>query len=212
MGLNDENLPQRIVLDIETAPIADAADYLEPVEAPSNYKDPLKIAAYQEEARAGQLGKAALDQDLCRVVALGLKNGAGPVTRVAPTETEEREVLADFWDLFGRAHFIGYNILAFDLPVLLRRSLYLGIKAPALQLDKYRHPFVTDLMLVLSNHGAQRMRSLAFYCKRFGLSALEGNGAEIPALVAAGDWAGVEKHLVSDVEATAALAARLNVL
>ena len=61
-----------IVLDLESHAIPDAATYLtEPVEAPSNYKDPEKIAAYIKDAKQAQLDKAALDIDLARIVCLG---------------------------------------------------------------------------------------------------------------------------------------------
>jgi hypothetical protein len=42
----------RIVLDIETVGLPDAASYMEPVTAPANYKDPEKIAAYVAERHA----------------------------------------------------------------------------------------------------------------------------------------------------------------
>lgn len=217
MGLNNENT-RRIVLDIETFPIGNAADYLEPVEAPSNYKDPVKIAAYQVDAQKAQLAKAALDHDLCRIVALGYalahgvpRDPSGEVV-LCKTETDERLALVDLWDVLKPAHFIGYNVLAFDLPVLLRRSLYLGVKAPQIQLDKYRHPQVTDLMMVLSNNGAHKFRSLSFYASRFGLPATDGSGADVAGYVEAGEWGAIEAHLRADLVATAALAQRVGVL
>lgn len=211
MGFNGENA-RKIVLDLETAPIDGAAEYLESVDAPANYKDPEKIAAYQREAQAGQLAKAALDPDLCRIVALGWQHGEDAQSVLCQSEDMEAIHLMDFWERFRGAHFIGYNILGFDLPVLLRRSLYLGVKAPAIQVDKYRHPQVTDLLMLLSNNGAQKFRSLSFYLKRFGLPATDGKGSEVPALVAAGDWAAVEAHLRADLLATASLAQRVGVL
>jgi hypothetical protein len=57
-----------LVLDIATAPLEDAGDYLtDPIEAPANYKDEAKIAAYIANARQAKLDKAALDPDLCRI-------------------------------------------------------------------------------------------------------------------------------------------------
>ena len=51
MGFNNED-SLRFVIDIETAPLDDAAQYLEPAEAPGNYKDPAKIDAYIAEKNA----------------------------------------------------------------------------------------------------------------------------------------------------------------
>jgi hypothetical protein len=73
MGYNNENAA-RYVFDIETAPLPEAVDYLEPAEPPANYKDPEKIAAYISSKNAENLDRCGLDVDLCRVVAIGLMN------------------------------------------------------------------------------------------------------------------------------------------
>ena len=50
--MNSEN-SRSVIFDIETCPLPDAADYLEPAKVPDNYKDPVKVAAYVAEERAG---------------------------------------------------------------------------------------------------------------------------------------------------------------
>ena len=57
------------VFDIETVALADAAAYIPPPKPRANLKDPAKIEADIAEKRAAVLEKAALDPDLCRVVA-----------------------------------------------------------------------------------------------------------------------------------------------
>ena len=212
MGYDHEHAA-RIVLDIETAPIANAADYIEPIEAPANYKDEDKIAEYIAHARQAKLDKAALDPDLCRIVALGVwpENGDPEVPATIISEAVERPSLQYFWRHYGACHFIGKNCLAFDLPVLLRRSLYLGIEAPAIQLDRFRHPQVTDLQAILSMNNPAWWHTLTFYCRRFGLDVPEDatTGADIRALVETGDWEGVRAHCLADVIRTGKLAARL---
>jgi hypothetical protein len=94
--------------------------------------------------------------------------------------------------------------------VLLRRSQYLGLNAPAYQIDKFRHPQITDLAQVLSFNGAVRMRSLAFYAKRFGVEVSDSiTGANVAQKVAEGDWGAIRTHVSADVAKTAALAAKL---
>lgn len=204
------------VVDIEATSIDGAVDFLEAVEAPANYKDEAKINAYREEARKAQLTKCALDPDLARVVAIGI---ADPVTSkvdvlTANTVTEELEMLTAAWSLLrGQTTIVGYNVLGYDLPVLLRRSLYLSVPAPSIQIDKYRHPSVIDLMQVLSFNGAIKFRGLKFYAKRFGLPMNDAiNGADVPALVAAGKWDDVCAHVRSDVDVTLALARRIGIV
>lgn len=201
------------IFDIETAPIDGAAAYLESATAPANYKDPAKIAAYIEEANQAALAKAALDVDLCRVVAIGIGRGSSVDVSTAPSEAHEREILKCFWQDIGNTELCGYNVLDFDLPVLLRRSLYLDVDAPKIEVGRYRHDRVIDLMQLLSFDGKLKFRGLSFYCKRFGIpNADETTGADVGAMVERGDWDGVRTHCRQDVEKTVALARRVGVL
>tara|TARA_R110000787_G_scaffold250297_1_gene355916 strand:+ start:1051 stop:1707 length:657 start_codon:yes stop_codon:yes gene_type:complete len=218
MGMNGEGVAAvmtkiTVVLDIETASIANAADYLEPATAPSTYKDPAKIAAYIENASAAQLAKAALDPDLARVVAVGLGSVGGVEVLTAGDEEEERALLEGVWAAVSGTTVIGYNVVGFDLPVLLRRSFYLNVKAPDIQLDRFRHPTVIDLMQVLSFNGAQKFRRLSFYAKRLGFEIEDGvTGADVPGLVASGNINAVVQHVTSDVKLTMQIAQRMGVL
>jgi hypothetical protein len=211
MGYNNDGAA-RICFDIETAPLEDAASYMGDVtvDAPSNYKDPIKIAAYIAAARAEQLDRCALDVDLCRIVAIGWQCETRAPEVMLSTAAAEAEMLALFWMTAGDHHLVGFNCLGFDLPVLLRRSLYLGVRAPLVQIDRFKHPRVTDLMDELSFAGKLKARSLAFYTRRFGIDVPDSvQGAQIGALVAAGEWDQVKSHCLADVQRTAFLAARL---
>lgn len=210
MGLNNENA-RRLIFDIETAPLDEAVNFLEPVKPPANYKDPAKIAAYVEEGTAGELAKCALDVDLCRVVAIGTWVEGEPRPSAMTTGLlDEADLLDVFWRVADAKHLVGFNCVGFDLPVLLRRSLYLGVKALPVQVDRYKHPQVTDLMQVLTYNGLLRLRGLAFYAKRFGLDVPDAiAGEQVPQAVLEGRWADVERHVTADVERTAAIAAKL---
>lgn len=207
MGFNDEGA-RRIVIDIETVASPDAATFLDPVKAPANYKDPAKIAAYCDEKRIAQVEGAGLEPDLCEVVAIGLQLGDQPevFTRV---DRGEADLLTVLWRHIDRRAVIGFNVLGFDLPVLIRRSQLLGVAYPDLNLDRYRTPHI-DLLERLTFHGKLTYRSLAFYCRRFAIPCEDPTtGKDIAALVAANDWQTVADHCRADVQKTAALAARL---
>jgi predicted PolB exonuclease-like 3'-5' exonuclease len=213
VGYNDEN-SGRIVFDIETAPLPEAADYIEPAEAPANYKDPVKIAAAIAEKNAENLAKCGLDVDLCRVVAIGyqIEGDEEPqaVVAVGGDGWSEDGLIRAFWALSAGKQLIGYNCLGFDLPVLLRRSLYLGVKAPRILIDRFKHPQVIDLMDELSYSGKLRLRGLSFYAKRFGLAVHdELTGADIAQAVTDGRWDDIAAHVRADVLKTALLAERL---
>jgi hypothetical protein len=207
-----------LIVDCETVAIDAAADYLEPASAPSNYKDEGKIAAYIDQANREALNKAALDIDLGRIVALGLMGEAEhePTVWLAHNEADEKAILTRFWAQFlahKRPTLIGFNCIGYDLPLMVRRSLYLGVKTPPLQIGKYRHDGIVDLMLSLSFDGLQKYRGLSFYTNRFGIDVPdESTGKDVAGLVAAGDWQAVTAHCRADVLRTAALARRMGVL
>lgn len=210
MGLNNENAA-RLIFDIETCSLPEAKDYIEPAEAPGNYKDPAKIAAYIEEKNLQNLNECGLDVDLCRVVAIGWQREDADTPSVVTTNlSSEREIIEAFWMMATGRHLVGFGCLDFDLPVLLRRSLYLGIPTPRISIDKYRHPDVTDLMGELSYNGKLKWRGLAFYSKRFGFDVPDTmTGADVEKAVTDGRWADITAHVKADVTKTALLAAKL---
>ncbi len=224
-----------LVVDLESAGLPECADILDAPQAPANYKDEAKISAYVAAEKARQLDKLALDPDCCRIVTMVWEFQNIPdfttavqwVQAIIPDEATERDVLGQFWcDWAGLrplpgtigaqlAHAplrIGFHISRFDLPVLLRRSLYLGVPTPKIELSRYRHPGIEDLAQILSNDWQGPMHSLAFYAKRFGLGEALGKGSEVGALIAAGDYESVLAHNVRDVELTTALAKRMGVI
>lgn len=209
----------RYILDIETCGLPEAAEFAEPISAPANYKDPEKIAAYVAEKNAEQVAKAGLDLDLCRVVAIGVQreDQADVSVLVAKQDAPEAEaeMLTILWSQFLKERnpvLVGFNHLGFDLPVLIRRSQYLNVTHPPMVIDRYRTPHI-DIMQRLSWNGLVRARSLKFYAKRFGIHIDDTvSGADIPALVAAGEIDKVISHVTSDVQLTAALARRLGIL
>lgn len=220
MGLNNENAvvvpfqKPSLVFDIETCPSPDCVEYLtDPIEAPSNYKDPVKIADYIAKARQRQIDDAALDLDLCEVVAIGELmpgDGVGAVTR---KDASEAEMIDHFWRLAQNRTLIGFNVLHFDLLVLLRRSLYLGVTPLPISVDRYRHDNVIDLADLLSFGRRDLLRSLSFYAKRLGILHDDSvKGADIPKLVAEGNWEAVRGHVKADVMTTCVIAERLKVL
>lgn len=207
----------RYIFDIETLGLPEAGEFGEAIAAPANYKDPAKIVAYIVEKQAEQVNRASLDLDLCRIVAIGLMLEGSETAQVnlATDANEERGMLTAFWGQLLKDRnpvLVGFNSLGFDLPVIIRRSQYLGVAHPNISLDKYRTPHI-DLMQKLTWNGLVRARGLKFYCRRFGIPIEDAvSGADISALVAAGDWDSVRAHCESDVRLTAALARKIGVL
>jgi len=204
------------ILDVETCPHPDAHQWVEPVAPDSRLRDPEKIAASIAEKTAERDQRLGLDPDCNRIVALGYHyvGGPDPVCDLARDEDEERQALIRFWQS-GRAsqlRYVTFNGLKFDLPVLMRRSMYLDVPAPTLYLDRYRTEHL-DLWQKLSFNGTIPAHSLAFYAKRLGFTTLDKvDGSQIAQLVAEGRWDEIRDHCLSDIGLTHALANRLGLL
>jgi predicted PolB exonuclease-like 3'-5' exonuclease len=179
-----------IIFDLETFAIDDADQFIEPAEAPSNYKKPEAIAAYIEEARVKALDTCAICENTL----------------------EERDTLEQFWREAKGADLVSFRGLNFDMPILMRRSQYLNVPYLRLSLDKYRSNHI-DLFQELTWRGAIKGHSLQFYMARFGIPYEDiSSGKDIAALVKAGDWAGVKAHCAADVLGTKKLAQRLGLI
>ena len=204
-----------LTIDIETFSLDGAAQFIEEPSAPANYKDPEKIAAYIEQKRAENLTRCALDPDLCCIVAIGYTHPVTGEIHVLTMDAESNELsrLRQFWDVVAGHDFVGFNLLGFDLPVLMRRSQYLSVtNYRNTPVDRYRTPHI-DLMERLSFNGKLKYRSLDFYCRRFGIDVPDlTSGKDIDAMVKAGDWQGVSDHCRADVQKTRLLAERLSVV
>ncbi len=203
----------QIILDIATAPIEGAETFLEgSVSAPSNYKDPAKIADYLAEKQAERVAGAAFDLDLARITGLGVMTTDGITVAVCKTEEDEKQALMGLtmvlaFDPHRVCQIITYNGLYFDLPILMRRARYLGVKFPALNLDRYRSPHA-DLCAILSDNNTDRRRSLAFYIKRLGWTDLVKplSGEEESKVHETGHWDALAASIRHDLAATYRLA------
>ncbi|HEX3058080.1 MAG TPA: hypothetical protein VHP62_01890 [Usitatibacter sp.] len=212
-----------VITDIETAPLQDVDVWLPEFKPAGNIKDAEKRAANVAEKREKAISEAALDADLCRIVALGAwwPDDPHPTIYLCGTEDEEREALREFWEIWTlekrrnlNLQLTGYNVLSFDIVVMLRRSLYLGVKAPVLHRGRYRHDDVCDLWSLLSEDGTLPWRTLSYYHKRLGCPPVADTitGADVPACVARGEWDKVRAHLLADLVRTRDVARRMGVL
>ncbi len=216
---------KRLFFDIETAANADALAFMPSPEAPANLKDPEKIAAAIEAKRLEQIERAALDPDYGKILSIGFSYGGEvhvllnrevyypPPDGLASVNTvSEADMLRVFWkELALEAHgcCVGYNVLGFDLPYLLRRSFALGIRPhfPP-NLARFRTEPVTDLMMILYNWGSDRYKSLKLVAKLYGLPVVADDidGSMVASL----DADQIARYQISDVKLVMALHERMN--
>jgi predicted PolB exonuclease-like 3'-5' exonuclease len=219
-----------LAFDCETLAVPDAADWIKPGSAPSNYKDAVKIAAYIAEQRQEKIAKAATDVDLARVLTVsgGVEGDVWTHTAwtVAGDYDEAVEAATVNLALNHLASVdlaVGFN-LDFDVCLLLRRAQLLQIAdAPILE-TKYRERWLVqpetgyrtrliDLMDVLTWNGAISNKSLDWYARRFGCPVQDAcDGSKIAGLYAAGELDAIVAHCEADVRRTAWLAQRIGVV
>lgn len=220
-----------ITFDCETLACEDAADFIRPVSAPSNYRDPAKIAAYIEEQKAEKLAKAATDIDLARLLCATFLTDDGHIsthTAVTVRDDYSEAVEASCVNLclneLASADVVVGFYLDFDLPLLLRRAQLLGLAdIPTLE-TRYKQMTlvqpatgyetrVLDLAHALTWKGTVPLKSLDFYARRFGCPHTSTfAGSDIAGLYAEGRMEDVIAKNVTDVQQTAWLAKRLGLL
>lgn len=165
-----------LFLDIETISNPGMIQYIPEPEAPSNYKDVIKIASYKEEAKAKIIEKMALDIDYAQIRAIGIaQDYNAPMTRLVHNIEEEKETLKWFWDnAYEYFRFCGYNIRGFDLPIIIRRSWILCV-IPSKNFNLGRgSKEIVDLMQLFYHEGyapgSQKYRSFKNVCKMYGIN------------------------------------------
>ncbi len=141
-------MPKRIItIDIETLPT----------------EEPFETKLFWETEE--EFRKTACDANLGRVLCIGYseQNEWGAITahgcfgwceETQDFEPDERIILAEFWNFFkgfdtSRDLIIGHNILDFDLPFIVQRSIIRGVRPSVdFYFGKYRNAPVFDTMRV----------------------------------------------------------------
>lgn len=192
----------RMFFDLESIANLDTLQYAPQPEAPGNFKDPEKIAKAIEEKRQEQIDRAPLDPDYGEIITIGY--ATDPDGEVTVLSGDEKEMLAQFWKVFAscNGHCVGYNIIGFDLPYLLRRSLANGIKVGYQPfLAKYRTEPVTDLMGILYNWGPAKGLKQVAKIYQLPVECEEVDGSQVGSL----PLEKIIEYQVSDVKLTIAL-------
>jgi DNA polymerase elongation subunit (family B) len=211
-----------LILDLETLPISNAADFvtLDDISAPSNYKDPDKIAAYVAKERDSRIAAAALDLDLAQICAIGMVDHEGVSVVWTPERTSEKGMLEILAGQLRKDEFlklVTFNGFKYDLPLLQRRARYLGVDFPRINLDRYRSPHV-DLYEELTLRGAVKAHGLRWYMRRHGWTdlleadPLKDGGSEVAQAAKDGRWEDIAAHARVDAQATYRLAVWLGVI
>jgi 3'-5' exonuclease len=189
-----------ILWDIETGPLPEEQlkHSMPEFKAPSNYKDPEKIAANIKEQEDAFIEKAALSPMTGQIVSIAYQIAGGPKTfKSYGHELTEQGLLADFMEVYkscsGGAYgkIAGWNIKSFDLPFIVRRCWALGIKVPHSLMPQgtvrfYWPPCFIDLREIwgCGEYGQHISGSLDAVGACFGLGRKQGHGGDFAKLYA----------------------------
>lgn len=180
--------------------------------APSNYKDPDKIAAKEAEHESDVMSRAALDPVLSEILAIGyIKDGQKVIL-----SGDEAQMLKDFWwevrkvvNSYGK--LVGFNIIGFDLPFLIRRSWVHNVPyAESIRRGRYYSDnLVVDLAEIWRLGDKNTFISLDRISRLLGIGEKSGSGKDFAALWESDREAAIA-YLHKDLELTEKLAYRLN--
>jgi hypothetical protein len=219
-------LPDYLTFDIETRALDEAqilAD-AEPFDAESvkigGYTDESKIVAKIEKARADYerklIDRAALSATTGAVLAIGTYHLRTNHYQIIEDKPEE-DLLLDFWThLYTQnencsACFVGFNILAFDLPFLLRRSWFHKIPVQPWIFDgRYFHHRFRDVLSYWRAGNRLEVISLDKLARFFSLGGKSFSGKDFAKLYA-NNKAEAITYLKHDLKLTSDIALRIGI-
>lgn len=196
---------KRLFLDIETLPAPTEQQEL----VRSQYqKNPDRSVLFEDYLR-----RTALNGNFGRVLCIGYAYDSDPAAIISG---DEPEILRAFWSVAAPADlFIGHNILEFDLPFIIKRSIIQRVK-PSRQLSfaRYRSEPIYDTKKEWDNWSNVPATSLDTLAKLFGYpTSKQGiDGSQVYDFWLAGRQKEIEDYCRRDVELTRRIYRRLNFL
>ena len=173
-----------------------------------------KIALEKSKHLSKIVSSAPLNAEYGQVLAIGILGDKGPDIITG----DEQEMLCEFWGKAtvdfqeGLSIWVGHNILGFDLPFLLRRSIIVGVSVPSFLRPKlggrYWPDFWIDTMDVWKAGDYRATISLDRFCKASGLSGKNGSGEFFSELMKEDKQKAIE-YLENDLAITKELADRV---
>ncbi len=203
------------IFDIETGPLPeDQLARIKPdFKAPSNYKDPVKIAQNIAIQHQEWISDAALSAQTGQILCIGMSDGID----YQVLEGTEEELLERFWlewrfVKIPERVFVGHNIKGFDLQFLVQRTFIHGLYCPSdvIEGNRWNKRFL-DTMEWWGCRAHQSFISLDQLSKVLGFGPKIGTGADFHKLWALDRPKAVE-YVLDDLKRTKNCAAKMGML
>jgi len=203
-----------IIFDIETGALP-FGELVIPAFNPSdvklgNTKDPDKIAERIRQAEENHvtdyIKNAALDALSGQVLCIGYRLERDEPAILSSDADGEAAMLRQWWELLDawerQTRLIGFNIKAFDLPFLIKRSWKHRITPPYwIRHGRYWNDLVVDLREVWQLGDNRAHGSLGAISRHLGLGEKSGNGADFANLWKTNRQAAID-YCLQDVKLT----------
>ena len=203
-----------IIFDIETGPLP-ANELVIPPFDPSqvklgNIKNPDLIAERIQKAEethaADYIRNAALDALSGQVLCIGYRLERDEPAILSSDADGEAAMLRQWWELLNtwerQPRLIGFNIKAFDLPFLIKRSWKHRITPPYwIRHGRYWNDLVVDLREVWQLGDNRAHGSLGTISRHLGLGEKTGSGADFANLWKTNRQAAID-YCLQDVKLT----------
>ena len=200
-----------LFVDLETLPAGDPPKP-EEIKAPANYKDPVKILAYQQEKVDEVFRARALDPlqgEICSIAWALNDRAVQSITRGIEVETEKallEKFQAAIIEATGAGQFepvwIGHNVL-FDLGWIWKRSFRYGGSTAAIRAMVPREKWSKQIIDTQRLWQFDReLTSLGELARFLGLDGNTGKGSEVFDLFQAGEFQALKEYNEADVEIT----------
>jgi len=169
----------KMYLDCETIPNYDIPVKLWPAPKYGNTKAEDKRAEIDKTWKEdGQIKAMATDIRLAKIVSLQFMIDNEIVSTM---ENDEVNMLNEFWYHAKRIKtFVGFNIFDYDLPLIINRSMLLGVK-PSVKIPfaKYKNNPIYDIFQIFTLGGKKEWVNLDYVLTWLGLETKTGDGSEV---------------------------------
>jgi len=155
--------------DLETIADKSKIDLLPEVQTDSRLKDPTKIKTDIAAKRLEQVNKMGLVPATAMICVFGWHDGEKTRSIILDKETPdaEKKLLTLAWAELKKAeHFVTFNGINFDVPVLLMRSLLNRVK-PSVRISTKKYVIAnhTDIRMILGRWDTYAKGNLDFYSR-----------------------------------------------